>query len=79
MTDPAARTWSLPNEPGGLRGIANRAGIAGSVLPNGSVFALEHHSGSAATLHAMLTCCTRLLISRLSSPVALAHADMKTG
>ena len=50
MTNPAVRTWNTPNEHLGLRRIANRAGISVSVLPNGSVFAIEQRNADRAIL-----------------------------
>ncbi len=50
MTNPDVRTWNTPREHLGLRSIVNRAGISVSVLPNGSVFAIEHWSDDRPTL-----------------------------
>jgi hypothetical protein len=50
MTNPTFRSWNTPNEHLGLRGIANRAGISVSVLPNGCVFAIEHRNADRAIL-----------------------------
>ncbi|HSC99160.1 MAG TPA: cellobiose phosphorylase, partial [Casimicrobiaceae bacterium] len=45
------RTWRTPrDEDLGLRSIDNKAGIRVSVLPNGSVFAIEHRDKNGATL-----------------------------
>jgi cellobiose phosphorylase len=51
MTDPTIRTWNTPREQDlALRRIANRAGLSVSVLPNGSVFAIEHGTASGTML-----------------------------
>jgi cellobiose phosphorylase len=51
MTKHAVRTWNTPREQDlGLRRLANRAGLSISVLPNGSVFAIEHRTASATIL-----------------------------
>ena len=60
MTNPIVRSWNTPNEHLGLRGIANRAGISVSVLPNGCVFAIEHRNADRAIL------VNQLLLRRLS-------------
>jgi cellobiose phosphorylase len=45
------RSWCTPREQDlGLRRIGNNAGLGISVLPNGSVFAIEHRSKSGAIL-----------------------------
>lgn len=51
MTNPVLRTWNTPREQDlGLRRIANQAGLSISILPNGSVFAIEHRSEYGTTL-----------------------------
>src|SRR5437867_2565060 len=51
MTNPIIRSWNTPLEQDlGLRHIANQAGLSISVLPNGSVFAIEHRSGDGTIL-----------------------------
>ena len=51
MSNPVTRTWNTPREQNlGLRRIANQAGLSISVLPNGSVFAIEHRRASATIL-----------------------------
>ena len=51
MTPLAVRTFETPHESGlGLRRIANRSGLAISVLPNGCVFAIEHQHERGRTL-----------------------------
>jgi len=43
MTQSGARSWTTPRDGDlGLRQITNAAGLAISVLPNGSLFAIEH-------------------------------------
>src|SRR6266700_6718427 len=45
------RRWRTPREGDlGLRRIGNHAGLGISVLPNGSVFAIEHRTASGAIL-----------------------------
>ncbi|HYT96652.1 MAG TPA: cellobiose phosphorylase, partial [Casimicrobiaceae bacterium] len=45
------RSWRTPRERDlGLRHIANKAGLGISILPNGSVFAIEHRSHNGAIL-----------------------------
>src|SRR5258705_4049525 len=45
------RSWCTPRERDlGLHRIGNKAGLGISVLPNGSVFAIEHRSHSDAIL-----------------------------
>jgi len=45
------RSWCTPREPDlHLRRIGNNAGLAISILPNGSLFAIEHRSDSGAIL-----------------------------
>jgi cellobiose phosphorylase len=51
MSNPVVRTWNTPREQDlGLRRLANRAGLSISVLPNGSVFAIEHRTASGTIL-----------------------------
>ena len=51
MSHPPIRSWKTPREENlGLRRIANRTGLSVTVLPNGSVFAIEHRTASAAIL-----------------------------
>ena len=50
MPNSTVRTWNTPREHLGLRRIVNRAGISVSVLPNGSVFAIEHWTKDRAIL-----------------------------
>jgi len=64
MTNSAVRTWNTPREHLGLRRIVNRAGICVSVLPNGSVFAIEHWTNDRAIL------VNQLLASPLEGGVA---------
>src|SRR5438093_4547645 len=60
MTNPVLRTWNTPREQDlGLRRTANQAGLSVSVLPNGSVFAIEHRSAHG----------TILINQLLSSPI----------
>jgi 1,2-beta-oligoglucan phosphorylase len=43
MAETGPRIWTTPRDPGlGLMRIANRSGLAISVLPNGCVFAIDH-------------------------------------
>jgi cellobiose phosphorylase len=51
MVSTAPWAWRTPREADlGLRRIANDAGLAVSVLPNGTVFAIEHTTGAATIL-----------------------------
>ena len=51
MSPSSVRSWCTPRERDlGLRRIGNNAGLGIAVLPNGSVFAIEHRSDSGAIL-----------------------------
>src|SRR5437660_6597848 len=51
MSPSDVRSWRTPRERDlGLRCIGNNAGLGISVLPNGSVFAIEHRSDTGAIL-----------------------------
>jgi cellobiose phosphorylase len=51
MSSPAIRRWCTPREQDlGLHAIANRAGLRVSVLPNASVFAIEHRTDGGTIL-----------------------------
>jgi cellobiose phosphorylase len=50
MTNSTLRTWNTPREHLGLRRIVNSASVSVSVLPNGSVFAIEHWTKDRAIL-----------------------------
>jgi cellobiose phosphorylase len=51
LSDRQSRSWTTPRESElGLRCVANDAGLRVSVLPNGSLFSIEHRSDTAAIL-----------------------------